>query len=61
MIAILGAGAIGGFLGARLIRAGADVVLIARGPHLQAMKESGMVAIARMVMRTKQYLVITSR
>jgi 2-dehydropantoate 2-reductase len=42
VIAILGAGAIGGFLGARLARAGADVVLIARGPHLQAMKESGL-------------------
>jgi 2-dehydropantoate 2-reductase len=42
VIAILGAGAIGGFLGARLARSGADVVLIARGPHLQAMKESGL-------------------
>ena len=41
-IAILGAGAIGGFLGAHLARAGADVVLIARGPHLNAMKESGI-------------------
>jgi 2-dehydropantoate 2-reductase len=41
-IAVLGAGAIGGFLGARLARAGADVVLIARGPHLQAMKHSGL-------------------
>jgi 2-dehydropantoate 2-reductase len=41
-IAILGAGATGGFLGARLARAGADVVLIARGPHLQAMRESGL-------------------
>jgi 2-dehydropantoate 2-reductase len=41
-IAVLGAGAIGGFLGARLARAGADVVLIARGPHLQAMSESGL-------------------
>jgi len=41
-IAVLGAGAIGGFLGARLARAGADVVLIARGPHLEAMKESGL-------------------
>jgi len=40
--AILGAGATGGFLGARLARAGADVVLIARGPHLQAMRESGL-------------------
>ena len=39
---MLGAGAIGGFLGARLARAGADVVLIARGPHLRAMRESGL-------------------
>jgi 2-dehydropantoate 2-reductase len=41
-IAILGAGATGGFLGARLAKAGADVVLIARGPHLVAMRESGL-------------------
>ncbi len=41
-IAVVGAGAIGGFLGARLARAGIDVVLIARGPHLHAMKESGL-------------------
>jgi 2-dehydropantoate 2-reductase len=41
-IAILGAGATGGFLGARLARGGADVVLIARGPHLQAMRDSGL-------------------
>jgi 2-dehydropantoate 2-reductase len=41
-VAILGAGAIGGFLGARLARADIDVVLIARGLHLAAMKESGL-------------------
>ncbi len=41
-IAIVGAGAIGGFLGARLARAGIDVILIARGPHLHAMKELGL-------------------
>ena len=41
-IAILGAGAIGGFLGARLARADVDVVLIARGPHLAAMRGSGL-------------------
>ena len=41
-IAILGAGATGGFLGARLARAGADVVLIARGPHLLAMSVTGL-------------------
>ena len=41
-IAIVGAGATGGFLGARLARSGAEVVLIARGAHLQAMRESGL-------------------
>ncbi len=41
-LAILGAGAIGGFLGARLTRAGENVTLIARGPHLQAMREHGL-------------------
>ena len=41
-VAILGAGATGGFLGARLAKAGAAVVLIARGPHLRAMRESGL-------------------
>lgn len=41
-IVIAGAGAIGGYIGARLAKAGADVVLFARGPHLQAMKERGL-------------------
>jgi 2-dehydropantoate 2-reductase len=41
-IAIAGAGAIGGYIGARLARAGADVVLFARGPHLQAMQTRGL-------------------
>jgi 2-dehydropantoate 2-reductase len=41
-IVIVGAGAIGGYLGARLCRAGADVVLFARGPHLRAMQERGL-------------------
>jgi 2-dehydropantoate 2-reductase len=40
--AIVGAGAIGGFLGGRLARAGQDVVLIARGPHLEAMRRDGL-------------------
>ena len=40
--AIVGAGAIGAFLGAMLARAGEDVTLIARGPHLQAMQEHGV-------------------
>jgi len=41
-IAIAGAGAIGGYIGAKLARAGADVVLFARGPHLKAMQERGL-------------------
>ena len=41
-IVIAGAGAIGGYLGAKLTRAGADVVLFARGPHLQAMQARGL-------------------
>ncbi|MGE0658973.1 MAG: ketopantoate reductase family protein, partial [Reyranellaceae bacterium] len=41
-IAIFGAGAIGGYLGARLARAGVDVTLIARGPHLAAIRENGL-------------------
>jgi len=40
--AVLGAGAIGGFLGGRMTRANEDVVLIARGPHLEAMRRNGL-------------------
>ncbi|MES5819005.1 2-dehydropantoate 2-reductase [Streptomyces sp. RG80] len=41
-VAILGAGAIGAYVGAALHRAGADVHLIARGPHLAAMRHHGV-------------------
>ena len=44
--AIVGAGAIGAFLGARLSAAGHQVYLIARGPHLQAMQASGVKVIS---------------
>ena len=44
-IAIYGAGAIGGYMGAMLAKAGADVSLIARGPHLAAMKANGLTLI----------------
>jgi len=40
--AVLGAGAIGAFVGAALARGGADVTLIARGAHLRAMSEHGV-------------------
>lgn len=41
-IAIFGAGGIGGYLGGRLSQAGEEVVLIARGEHLRAIKEHGL-------------------
>jgi 2-dehydropantoate 2-reductase len=40
--AIVGAGAIGAYLGAMLARAGEDVTLVARGAHLRAMRENGV-------------------
>jgi 2-dehydropantoate 2-reductase len=40
--AVLGAGAIGAYVGAALARGGADVTLIARGPHLAAMRAGGV-------------------
>ena len=41
-ICIFGAGAIGGYMAAALDKAGADVSLVARGPHLQAIRQSGL-------------------
>lgn len=40
--AIIGAGAIGAYVGASLTKAGADVTLVARGQHLQALQEHGV-------------------
>lgn len=39
---IAGAGAIGAYIGARMARAGQDVTLFARGPHLHAMQHQGV-------------------
>jgi 2-dehydropantoate 2-reductase len=39
---IAGAGAIGAYTGARMARAGMDVTLFARGPHLRAMQQHGI-------------------
>src|SRR5258708_11360549 len=41
-VLIAGAGAIGAYIGARMARAGFDVTLFARGPHLHAMQEHGV-------------------
>ncbi|MEC8202967.1 MAG: 2-dehydropantoate 2-reductase, partial [Pseudomonadota bacterium] len=40
--AILGAGAVGGYFGARLAEAGEDVSFIARGAHLEAIRSTGL-------------------
>jgi len=39
---IAGAGAIGAYIGACMARAGQDVTLFARGPHLRAMQQHGV-------------------
>jgi 2-dehydropantoate 2-reductase len=39
---IVGAGAIGGTIGGRLFEAGHEVVLVARGPHLDALRAHGL-------------------
>ena len=41
-IAVMGAGGVGGYFGARLAYAGNDVVFVARGRHLAAMRERGL-------------------
>jgi 2-dehydropantoate 2-reductase len=43
---IAGAGAIGAYIGAKMTRAGQDVVLFARGPHYRAMNENGVRVIS---------------
>jgi len=40
--AILGSGAVGGYFGAKLARAGQDVTFIARGAHLEAIRAKGL-------------------
>ncbi|HET8607620.1 MAG TPA: 2-dehydropantoate 2-reductase [Gaiellaceae bacterium] len=40
--AVVGAGAIGAYVGAALVRGGSDVVLIARGAQLEALRERGV-------------------
>src|SRR5262245_532009 len=44
-VAVMGAGGGGAYLGSRLPVAGADVHLIARGAHLEAMRERGLTIV----------------
>lgn len=45
-IAVIGAGGVGGYFGARLALGGADVSLLARGEHLEAMRSHGLMITA---------------
>ncbi len=44
-VAIFGAGAIGGMMGVKLASAGADLSVVARGPHLAAMQANGLTLV----------------
>jgi 2-dehydropantoate 2-reductase len=41
-IIVIGSGGTGGYFGAKLARAGEDVIFVARGAHLHAMREKGL-------------------
>jgi len=41
-IAVIGAGGVGGYFGARLAASGTDVAFIARGPHLKVLQTQGL-------------------
>jgi 2-dehydropantoate 2-reductase len=41
-IAVVGSGGVGSYFGGRLAQAGEDVVFVARGPHLDAIRASGL-------------------
>ena len=45
-VAVVGAGAIGAYVGAALHRGGSDVHLIARGEHLEAMRRDGVTVLS---------------
>jgi len=44
--AIVGSGGVGGYYGARLVRAGHDVRFLARGAHLRAMRDKGLTVLS---------------
>ena len=47
-IAVMGTGGVGGYFGGLLARAGVDVVLIARGPHLEAIRKDGLAVVSEL-------------
>jgi 2-dehydropantoate 2-reductase len=51
---IIGAGAVGGTIGGRLFESGREVVLVARGAHLRALRDTGLRLITPQGARTLQ-------
>jgi 2-dehydropantoate 2-reductase len=47
-IAIMGSGGVGGYFGARLAQGGCEVAFIARGAHLAALREHGLVVESKL-------------
>jgi 2-dehydropantoate 2-reductase len=47
-IAVMGSGGVGGYFGARLAQGGCDVGFIARGAHLAALRENGLVVQSKL-------------
>jgi 2-dehydropantoate 2-reductase len=41
-IVVMGSGGVGGYFGAKLLRAGAEVTMVARGLHLETMRRAGL-------------------
>jgi 2-dehydropantoate 2-reductase len=41
-IVVMGSGGVGGYFGAKLLRGGAEVTMVARGAHLEAMRRAGL-------------------
>jgi 2-dehydropantoate 2-reductase len=47
-IAVMGSGGVGGYFGTRLAQGGSDVIFIARGAHLVALRERGLMVESRL-------------
>ena len=60
-ICVVGAGAIGGYLAVRLADAGHDVSVVARGPHLTAIRSDGLTLIEEDQTLVADGLVATDR
>ena len=58
-IAVIGAGGVGGYFGARLAQAGHDVAFVARGAHLAAIRERGLAVRARSATRRSRVATAT--